>query len=233
LPVNTLKMTLQFTARILPLTDVLTEGAGALNVGGAVTLADAINPNVPHGKTWIRRRLTASNLDAAGNTILWGRRIIYGDRFVRPKFAQLHLVRWDDDLVWAYDLLKENGNIVWGNDNIVWGNDDNIVWGNDNIVWGNDDNIVWGNAADDNIVWGNDESDNIVWGIDDNIVWGNDDNIVWGNSADDNIVWGNSYLREVWASNVVWGFWDDNIVWGNITRATEDNIVWGNADDNI
>jgi hypothetical protein len=199
---------------MLPLTDVLTQGAGALNIGGALTLADAINPNVPHGKTWLTKRLTATNRDAAGNTIRWSRRIIYGDRFVRPKFAEIHLVRWDDDLVWAYDAVKDN--IVWGNndDNIVWGNDDNIVWGNDNIVWGNDDNIVWGNAADDNIVWGNDESDNIVWGIDDNIVWGN------CSAADtDNIVWGNG-------DNIVWGNCDDNIVWGN---DHDDNIVWGNS----
>ncbi len=46
-------------------------------------------------------------------------------------------------------------------------------------------------------------------------------------------MWGNSHLREVWAANVVGGFWDDNIVWGNITRATEDNIVWGDNADNI
>jgi hypothetical protein len=234
LSANTLKIALQYTARILKDTDVLTQGAGAVNIGGALLLADAINPRAPHGATWITRRLTAANRDAYGNSIRWGRRIIYGDRFVRPRFAEMHLVRWDDDIVWGYDAIADN--IVWGNDdNIVWGNnDDNIVWGNDdNIVWGNDDNIVWGNWADDNIVWGNDESDNIVWGVDDNIVWGNDDNIVWGNSDDDNIVWGNSHLRDVWASNVVWGFWDDNIVWGNITRATDDNIVWGNNDDNI
>lgn len=233
LSVNTLKVALQFTSRILPQTDVLTQGAGALNITGALTMASAINPNVRRGKNWITTRLTAANRDGYGHTINWGRRIIYGDRFVRPKYAELHLFRWDDDIVWAYDAIEDN--IVWGNDdNIVWGNDDNIVWGNeDNIVWGNDDNIVWGNAADDNIVWGNDESDNIVWGIDDNIVWGNDDNIVWGNSDDDNIVWGNAHLRDVWASNVVWGFWDDNIVWGNVTRANDDNIVWGNNDDNI
>jgi serine protease AprX len=233
LPVNTLKIALQFTARILQNVDILTQGAGAVNIPGALTLAGAINPAAPHGRNWITERITASNRDASGAVIRWGRRIIYGDRFVQPRYAERHLVRWDDDLVWAYDMLADN--IVWGNgDNIVWGNDDNIVWGNDdNIVWGNDDNIVWGNAADDNIVWGNDESDNIVWGIDDNIVWGNDDNIVWGNSDDDNIVWGNGIAREVWAANVVWGFWDDNIVWGNVTRDAMDNIVWGNDDDNI
>jgi serine protease AprX len=219
LAANTLKVALQFTARVLPQTDVLTQGAGALNITGALTLADAINPNVPRGQNWIRHQLTASNTDAAGNVVSWGRRIIYGDRFVRPEYAEVHMFRWDDAIVWAYDAIA---------DDIVW---DHAT--DDNIVWGNDDNIVWGNTADDNIVWGNDESDNIVWGIDDNIVWGNDDNIVWGNSDDDNIVWGNSHLREVWASNVVWGFWDDNIVWGNITRDSDDNIVWGNDDDNI
>jgi serine protease AprX len=231
LTANAVKLILQFTSRLVPSTDVLTQGAGALNVAGGRKLAAAIDPGVPRGANWMRRQLIASNSDAAGNNLRWSRRIIYGDRFVRPSFAEKHLYRWDDDIVWAYDALEDN--IVWGNaadDNIVWGNDDNIVWGNDdNIVWGNDDNIVWGNEADDNIVWGNDEAGNIVWG-NDNIVWGNDDNIVWGN--DDNIVWGNSLLREAWASNVVWGFWDDNIVWGNITRATQDNIVWGN-DDNI
>jgi len=214
LSANTLKLALQFTARILKRTDVLTQGAGALNIGGALVLADAINPRAPHGTNWITKRVTAANRDASGATIRWGQRIIYGDRFVRPRYASIHLFRWDDDLVWAYDAIADN--IVWGNaDHIVWGNDDNIVWGNeDNIVWGNDDNIVWGNvtrATQDNIVWGN-ADDNIVWGncaagLNDNIVWGNGDNIVWGN--DDNIVLGNNC---------------DNIVWGN-----DDNIVWGNA----
>jgi serine protease AprX len=233
LAANTVKMTLQFAARLVKKADVLTQGAGALNIGGSLILADAINPNVKLGKNWITHPITAANRDASGQKINWSQRIIYGDRFMQPRYAQIRLFRWSDDIVWAYDAIEDN--IVWGNDdNIVWGNDDNIVWGNeDNIVWGNDDNIVWGNREDDNIVWGNGESDNIVWGIDDNIVWGNDDNIVWGNTDDDNIVWGNSHLRDVWASNVVWGFWDDNIVWGNITRATDDNIVWGNNDDNI
>jgi serine protease AprX len=192
LSVHALKISLQFTARLLPLTDVLTQGAGALNIPGALILADAINPSVPRGTNWIRHRLTAANRDASGNTINWSRRIIYGDRFVRPRYAELHLFRWDDDIVWAYDSIAAG--IDWDNQSggVVWGDDDNIVWGNgDNIVWGNDDNIVWGNQADDNIVWGNDESDNRVFGIDDNIVWGNcGDNIVWGNH-DDNIVWGN------------------------------------------
>ena len=233
LSANAVKMSLQFTARLVASTDVLAQGAGALNIGGAVTLARAINPDVRRGQNWLTRRVTAANRDASGQRIVWSQRIIYGDRFMQPRYAQVHLFRWDDDIVWAYDAVADN--IVWGNNgNIVWGNDDNIVWGNEeNIVWGNDDNIVWGNAADDNIVWGNGESDNLVWGIDDNIVWGNDDNIVWGNTDHDNIVWGNGFARGVWAANIVWGFWDANISWGDVTRDTMDNIVWGNHGGNI
>ena len=225
LSANAVKLSLQFTARILPLTDVLTQGAGALNLVGAMTLAKAINPAAPRGTNWIKYAIAAQNRDEHGLTIKWGQRIIYGDRFMRARYAQYHLFRWDDDIVWAYDAIADN--IVWGNQQ-----DDNIVWGNDdNIVWGNDDNIVWGNSDDDNIVWGNGIARgvwaaNVVWGFwDDNIVWGNvayddADNIVWGND-DDNIVWGN--CSQAMDDNIVWGNCD-NIVWGN-----DDNIVWGNS----
>jgi serine protease AprX len=238
LSANTLKVALQFTSRLLPLTDVLTQGAGALNITGALTLAAAINPNAAHGKNWIRHRLNASNVDAAGNVIHWSRRVIYGDRFVRPRFVERHLVRWDDTFVWGYDAIAEN--IVWGNGNIVWGNQDNIVWGNDdNIVWGNVANIVWGNSDDDNIVWGNSRlregwAAGVVEGFwDDSLDWGTitrstDENIVWGNK-DDNIVWGNCSAA---GDNIVWGN-GDNIVWGNCqdpsTSLGANNIVWGNA----
>ena len=192
LAANTLKLALQFSARLVPLTDVLTQGAGALNVPGAMTLAAAINPNVRRGRNWIRHRITAGNLDAYGQSIHWGQRIIYGDRFVHPRYAQLHLFRWDDDIVWSYDAIA--GNIVWGNDdNIVWGNaDPSTPPGAGHDVWSNEDNIVWGNAADDNIVWSNgmlrgDWASDVLSGFwDDTTVWGNitrdtADNIVWGN----------------------------------------------------
>ncbi len=95
---------------------------------------------VTGGRNWITHPITAANRDASGQVIGWGQRIIYGDRFIQPRYAQIRLFRWSDDIVLAYDAIADN--IVWGNDdNIVWGNDDNIVWGN------NDDNIVWGNSV--------------------------------------------------------------------------------------
>ncbi len=215
---NAVKLALQYTARQLTETDALTQGAGVLNTAGAVRLAQLINPRAAHDSFWLRKRnLPVSNTDASGQTVTWGKKIIYGDRYIAPSGVQVHLRRWDDNIVWGYDALADN--IVWGNgtgaDNIVWGDDDNVVWGHlhdDNIVWGS--NIVWG----DNIVWGY-WAANVVWGFwDDNIVWGNlthDDleNIVWGN-AWDNIVWGNCAGSPSEDSNIVWGNCE-NIVWGN------------------
>ena len=213
LTVNALKLTLQFTARIVPLTDVLAQGAGALNIAGALALGDAINPKARPGTIWIRRRITAASSDANGQFIPWGQRIIYGNRFIRPHHAQVHLHRWNDDVIWAHDAIA---------DHIVWGHraDDNLVWGRENIVAGS--------VAAEPLEWGTGESDNLVWGIDDKIAWGAADNIVWGNTADDNIVWSNGGLRGVWASSVVWGFWDDTIVWDQVTRDNVDDIVWDN-----
>ena len=147
LTANAVKMILQFTARDVTDTDALTQGTGALNVIGALTLAAAVNPAAANGKRWIRYAVSPMNFDFNGNQVQWSKRIIYGDRYLASGYASIHLSRWADNIVWGFDAIA-----------------DNIVWGNaDNIVWGNADNIVWGNSFDDNIVWGN----NIVWGLND------------------------------------------------------------------
>jgi hypothetical protein len=181
LTANTVKGILQFTSQRLRSLDVMTQGAGEINVAGAVRFAKMVYANQTPNKRWMRssRKPIAADL-LFGEAAYWGRAILYGQQvkagsnalYVRAEF-------WNDNIVWGY---------MW--DNIVWGMfaDDNIVWGmfaDDNIVWGMlmDDNIVWG-MNDDNIVWGFDDSvsgyllDNIVWGMDDNIVWGASDSVM-------------------------------------------------------
>ena len=207
---NTVKAVLEYSS--IPVLDdsgrpfdPLAQGAGQIEVAGAVALARVINPQAPVGSPWLSSSVLPSTVIgdrkyAWSQSILWGRRRVAGAQLLSEQRPA-----WGLGIVWGEGLGSEDDNIVWGNafhddDNIVWGNlfdDDNIVWGNqfaedDNIVWGN--NVVWGNGLigmsfdDDNIVWGNAFHD------DDNIVWGNldDDNIVWGNLYDDNVVWGNS-----------------------------------------
>jgi subtilisin family serine protease len=80
LSTNTLKLALQFTARLVPDIDVLTQGAGALNIPGAVLLAGAINPEAAPGTNWVRHRLTAANVDAFGHDLVEKERAAVGER---------------------------------------------------------------------------------------------------------------------------------------------------------
>jgi serine protease AprX len=171
---HTVKGILQFTSQRLRDLDVMTQGAGQINVPGAVRLAKLVDTRQDYEKRWVKgsRRPVGADL-LFGESAFWGRAILWGTQVkagTNSLFVRLQL--WDDNIVWGYFF-----------DNIVWSMfDDNIVWSMffDNIVWSMDDNIVWG-LTDDNIVWGFDDA---VSALDDNIVWSMDDNIVWGLSED-------------------------------------------------
>jgi serine protease AprX len=242
---NLAKAILQYTAQANGSYGPLQQGAGFLDVLGAVKLsrfyaANRVGSRMPIEKSWSQH-------------IVWGNQLIEGG-YLNPLANA-----WATNIVWGTAVTAAD-NIVWGTagsaENIVWGtlcadeNCTNIVWGTAdatgaNIVWGTAENIVWGTTSADNIVWGTAGSaENIVWGTSgssENIVWGtacgddNCGNIVWGTVSADNIVWGTVGQNEniVWgtADNIVWGTVDaaGNIVWG--TAADASNIVWGTAGD--
>jgi serine protease AprX len=172
---HAVKGILQFTSQRLRSIDVMSQGAGEVNVAGVVRFAKMVYANQTYDKRWMRSSRKPIGADLMfGEVTFWGRAVIWGKN-IKSNTNALYVrsTLWDDNIVWGMFL----------DDNIVWGMDDNIVWGmfmDDNIVWGMllDDNIVWG-MTDDNIVWGFDDS---VVALDDNIVWGMDDNIVWGAS---------------------------------------------------
>jgi len=229
---NLVKAILQYTARHDAQYGPLQEGAGFLDVQGAVSLSQFYAQNrpgshMPVEKTWSQQ-------------VIWGNQLISGG-YINPLANA-----WANNIVWGTAVTNAQ-NIVWGTaspQNIVWGtlcsnaNCSNIVWGTAdakgaNIVWGTAGNIVWGTTTADNIVWGTSGPENIVWGtsaFSQNIVWGtacggsNCANVVWGTASPENIVWGTVGRNE----NIVWGT-ADNIVWG--TRAENGNIVWGTGSE--
>jgi len=195
LSAHTVKAVLQYTAQRLPGADVMTQGAGEINIAGAVRLAELINPRGAPNRRWLKTNTKPTRADLLfGEVAAWGRATIWGDHVYGGQNIYMNLAQWNDAIIWGF-----SNNIVWSfGDNIVWSFVDNIVWSfNDSIVWGfTDDNIVW-TFSDDNIVR---SFDNIVWSFDDNIVWSFDDNIVWSFS-DDTVVWG-------FGDNIVWSFTD-------------------------
>jgi serine protease AprX len=230
---NLVKAILQYTARVDSDYDRLQQGAGFLDVLGAVRLARFYALNRAGSRMPVERS--------------WSQQIIWGNQLISGGYLNPLGNAWATNIVWGTAAASPE-NIVWGTasqaENIVWGtlcdneNCSNIVWGTAdvngaNIVWGTADNIVWGTTTADNVVWGTAGPENIVWGTSgesSNIVWGtacgsdNCTNIVWGTTTADNIVWGTAGPNE----NIVWGT-ADNIVWG--TLAESGNIVWGTADN--
>jgi subtilisin family serine protease len=244
---NLVKAILQYTAKSNPHYGPLQQGAGFLDVDGAVELSRFYALNRPGTKMPIDRT--------------WSQHIVWGNQEISGGYINPLANAWATNIVWGTAVAAAD-NIVWGTsngaENIVWGTAcrsadcNDVVWtkrdaSGQNIVWGTQtaDNIVWGTTTADNIVWGTSTAENIVWGTSagasDNIVWGTDcggnncANVVWGSSTADNIVWGTATGNEniVWgtADNIVWGTLADN---GNIVWGTADNIVWGTqAADNI
>ena len=197
LSAHTVKAVLEYTAQRLSGPNAMTQGAGEVNMAGAVRLARLINPSAAPGTNWLKTSYKPTRADLLYNEVVaWGRATIWGQQVYVGQDIYANLAQWTDNIVWGFS------------DNIVWGFTDSLLTVVDNIVWSFTDNIVWG-FTDDNIVWGFCDSqllnytENIVWSFTDNIVWGFDDNIVWG--FDDNIVWG-------FDDNIVWGFSDDNTV---------------------
>jgi hypothetical protein len=178
---NTVKAVLQHTAIHVPdqdpsTPDVLEQGAGGVNAGGAVTLARAIDPLAPIGAFWLETSVVASST-FAGVVHPWAQHIVWGDSVVGADALLWHLPAWDGHIVWG-DTIPWGGAVDW---HIVWGDlfegvnvvaqsfrswSNHIVWG-DNLVWGSDEHIVWGDLFDWHIVWGDFFDDwHIVWGDD-------------------------------------------------------------------
>jgi serine protease AprX len=254
---NAVKAILEFTAQSRGSESALAQGAGLLNVHGAIRMAEFFrHPNKGIGEP--------------GDTIErewipWSRQLVWGNYRVTGGVPTPRSNAWALDVSWGASRTVAGTPIVWGaraDDNIVWStrDDDNIVWStrdSENIVWStrDDDNIVWSTGDSENIVWSTRDEDNIVWSTRDsqNIVWStsDEDNIVWSTAYAQNVVWGadcdgRNCTSRIWgteSNGVIWGTAreDDNIVWStsdseNIVWSTrdDDNIVWSTrGDDNI
>ena len=182
---NTIKAILEYSATTLtdPATsqpyDLLTQGAGEVNVKGALDLAKNIDASDLLGTYWMTYQ-PAPISNVGGSYVTWSQHLVWGSHIVWGNSIFYHELAWETSSPWG---VLDATHIVWGNvdpEHIVWGNV--AVWG-EHIVWGNalvgtvdGEHIVWGNLVDaEHIVWGNlTESEHIVWG-NASLVLGNSD----------------------------------------------------------
>jgi serine protease AprX len=253
LSAHTVKAVLQFTAQQMSNVDAMTQGAGELNVAGAVRLAQLIEPTRKLNRYWLRLPSTPNPFDVLfAERVEWSKRAFWGDRAIVGDSAYVHLRAWDDEVAWSQQIVWATApNIVWATGpNIVWATGPNIVWATGaNIVWATIANIVW--ATGQNIVWAT--GPNIVWATGPNIVWATGPNIVWATEA---LVYGaddelnasgpttSTFAKDVGLgdqvvspSQIVWATTaSQNIVWAtgsNIVWATGPNIVWATSVESV
>jgi serine protease AprX len=187
---NTIKAILEYSATTLidPATaqpyDLLTQGAGEVNVKGATDLARIIDSSSLLGMFWASSQPSPYS-SVGGVYTAWSQQIVWGSHIVWGNSLFYHELAWETSSPWG---VLDSTHIVWGNvdpEHIVWGNV--AVWG-EHIVWGN---ALVGTVDDEHIVWGNlVDAQHIVWG---NLLDGQ--HIVWGNLTESqHIVWGNASL---------------------------------------
>src|SRR5204863_7893729 len=72
---NAIKAVLEYTALPMAGYDTLTQGAGSLNVAGAIAVAKVIDPTVKVGQSWLTSGVTPSTT-IAGQSLAWSRQSV-------------------------------------------------------------------------------------------------------------------------------------------------------------
>ena len=136
---NVAKAILMYTAERKQ-ESILAQGAGHLNVDGAVRLAYAISPysgNLATGTQWIASPSSITPYSTIGGVgIMWGEGIMWGDG-----------IMWGEGIMWGDGIMWGEG-IMWG-DGIMWG--EGIMWGDSLLMYKQPamaDGIMWGETSD-------------------------------------------------------------------------------------
>ncbi len=125
--------------------DELTEGAGYVNLPGALAIAASVDASRAVGSDWLRAPLTYQS-SVGGMNVVWGRTTSWANN-----------VTWGRGMVWGQTLvlgrimsIYQNGfvgSVSWGQ-NVTWGRTTgfwNAVTETQESVWGH--NVTWGRTA--------------------------------------------------------------------------------------
>jgi hypothetical protein len=203
---NAVKAILQYTAEEREGESFYAQGAGLLNVMGAVRMAGFFAAP--------QRGLAQPGDTIDGEWIEWSREIVWGNQRYAGGLILPGSNAWGLGVEWGAGSAATGKPLVWG------------VLADDSIIWGTlaDESIIWGTLADESIIWGTLADESIIWGTlaDESIIWGTlaDESIIWGTASADSIIWGTAADQ-----SIIWGtLADESIIWGT---ANPDSIIWG------
>lgn len=146
--------------------DALTQGAGALNVAGAMTIARSVDTRRWTGQYWWTTPVIASTA-IDGVSLAWSERVIWDSRVVLGPSVDTNERAWAINRQWGSATtwtphVAEGADVVWDPNHQIWPTQN--VWDTPVSSSWDEDHIVWGTTDDDHIVWGTNDDDHIVWG---------------------------------------------------------------------
>ncbi len=133
---NTVKGILMYTSQRLTLRDslgltlsngvsLITQGAGSVNVVGAVEVAASLDHTQLVGINWLRFGLSGQTT-IAGETFAWGGKILHRKRLIQgTSLISVRQQLWSHQVTWGEDIIWEQ-QVTWGEDGVE---GDQVVWG--------------------------------------------------------------------------------------------------------
>jgi subtilisin family serine protease len=207
---NQVKAILMYSAQIMDGADLFEQGAGMLNVDGAVRLAKSMSRYayaLPAGATLIRTGLPTPQSVIAGETCLWSQSLIWGGGMLRGDAALTNQqLAYAQSLIWGIGRFDSWGLGVTYYDGLF--SDSYVVFGKDN-QW----NYVTWNA-------GTPTSSGLIWN---ERLYGS--GLIWGNQ-----IISNDFFN-VGPTSLIWGIagyggYDMGLIW----TLRDCGLIWGNAD---
>jgi len=206
---NQVKAILMYSAQIMDGPDLFEQGAGMLNVDGAVRLAKSMSRYayaLPGGATLIPAGLPTPQSIIAGETCLWSQSLIWGGGMLRGDAALTNQqLAYAQSLIWGigrfdswglgvtyYDGLFSDSYVVSGSNNqwnyVTWSDgtptSSGLIW--NERLYGS--GLIWGNQIISNDFF-NVGPTSLIWGIagyggyDMGLIWTlRDSGLIWGNA---------------------------------------------------
>jgi subtilisin family serine protease len=152
LTANLVKAVLQFTAIPLNGSDVLSQGAGAVNPPGALAVVGQLSGNAD---ATLRSTSLAEPTTTIGSetytwnqAVIWGHTNVYGDIIYANEPAWGAQATWGTAVIWGHGWSSE-GDLVWDSAG-TWST--NTVW--DPIVAPSSAGLAWPDASGQAVIWG-------------------------------------------------------------------------------
>ncbi len=206
---NQVKAILMYSAQIMDGPDLFEQGAGMLNVDGAVRLATATKRYsyaLPVGSTLVPGGLPTPQSIIAGETCLWSQSLIWGGGMLRGEAAlTTQQLAYAQSLIWGiarfdswglgvtyYDGLYSDSYVVFGKNN-QW---NYVTWNtgvptSSGLIWTDrlcGSGLIWGNQLISNDFF-NVGPTSLIWGTagyggyDMGLIWSlRDSGLIWGNA---------------------------------------------------